>query len=228
MAKMVCRIAKDMGVRFIAHLDTQRLLQRALRRSGLPVAYSKGFNPHAQLSFALALPLGYTSAGEYVTIALEEELSPKDFMRGFAPHLPPGFTLLACGLFNGKPGVSELMHAASYTVALPQPERLEQSIARMLASEEILTEKKGKAGVRSVDIRPMIHGMRAQADALHLCLHTSAGGALSPSLLLPLLLCGTPLEDAPWVARREDLLTQEFTSVLDAAAHDVARAPENA
>ena len=36
--------------KYVSHLDMQRLFARALRRSGLPVKYSSGFNPHINLS----------------------------------------------------------------------------------------------------------------------------------------------------------------------------------
>ena len=45
-------------VRFVSHLDLQRALQRALRRSGLPLAYSQGFHPHPLVSLASALAVG--------------------------------------------------------------------------------------------------------------------------------------------------------------------------
>ena len=37
---------KGIRLRHIGHLDIQRAMMRALRRSGLPVAYSNGYNPH--------------------------------------------------------------------------------------------------------------------------------------------------------------------------------------
>ncbi len=43
---------KGERLRHIGHLDLMRAMQRALRRSGLPVAYSKGFSPHVIVSFA--------------------------------------------------------------------------------------------------------------------------------------------------------------------------------
>ncbi|MBR4019618.1 MAG: TIGR03936 family radical SAM-associated protein [Clostridia bacterium] len=53
--RIIARFNKEDSVRFVSHLDVQRLFQRAFRRADLPVAYSNGFNPHQQLSFATAL-----------------------------------------------------------------------------------------------------------------------------------------------------------------------------
>ena len=51
-------------LRHIGHLDLMRSMQRALRRSNLPISYSQGFNPHILLS--LAAPLAALSAAQYV------------------------------------------------------------------------------------------------------------------------------------------------------------------
>lgn len=56
---MMAVFEKGERLRHIGHLDIQRAVQRALRRSMLPVAYSNGFNPHILLTFASALSTGY-------------------------------------------------------------------------------------------------------------------------------------------------------------------------
>ena len=40
--KAIIQFGKQGRLRFISHLDLQRFMQRALRRTGLPVAYSQG------------------------------------------------------------------------------------------------------------------------------------------------------------------------------------------
>lgn len=227
MIKLICRIAKSGNARYIAHLDTQRVLQRALRRSGVPVAYTQGFNPHAQLSFALALSLGSASAGEYCTLSLAEDMSPAAFFACFAPALPPGFGLAACGVTAGKPTVSEWMHSAEYTVALPDwpPEQvdvLSAAVGALLTQPEIVVEKKGKAGVRQVDIRPQVFSLSAGGNELRMRLYTAADGAITPKHLLPPLLALAGQPDAFWLACREDLFTLDGRSVLIAAATDIA------
>ena len=56
--RAMIRFGKQPRLRFISHLDLQRFFQRALNRTGLPVAYSQGFNPHPLMSFGSALALG--------------------------------------------------------------------------------------------------------------------------------------------------------------------------
>jgi radical SAM-linked protein len=68
--RLVIKYTKEERVKYISHLDFLRLVQRAIRRADIPVAYSQGFNPHPRLSFASALAVGVTSEGEYLDIYL--------------------------------------------------------------------------------------------------------------------------------------------------------------
>jgi radical SAM-linked protein len=57
--------ARDWQARFLSHLDIMRLFGRALRRSGLPVYFTEGFNPKPKVSYeSPPLPMGHTSACE--------------------------------------------------------------------------------------------------------------------------------------------------------------------
>ena len=64
------RFSKTGKIRFIGHRDVARVIERAVRRTGLPVAYSEGFSPRMRMSFGLALPTGYESDGEFVELPL--------------------------------------------------------------------------------------------------------------------------------------------------------------
>ncbi|MFV0413395.1 MAG: TIGR03936 family radical SAM-associated protein [Oscillospiraceae bacterium] len=68
---------------YISHLDLQRAMARALRRSELPVWYSQGFNPHIYMTFALPLPLMQESLVE--TVDCKTEAEDGDFSRYLAP-----------------------------------------------------------------------------------------------------------------------------------------------
>ena len=83
-------------VKYISHLDFMRAVQRALRRAEIPVAYSKGFNPHPRLSFASALAVGTTSEGEYLDIVLEREMDPQILCYRMNEKLPEGIRFLKC------------------------------------------------------------------------------------------------------------------------------------
>lgn len=58
---------------YISLLDLQRVMQRALKRSGLPVWYTQGFNPHIYMTFAAPLSLGQESIAETVDFKTQAE-----------------------------------------------------------------------------------------------------------------------------------------------------------
>lgn len=70
------RYTKLGKIRFTSHRDVARMWERALRRSGMPVAWSEGFSPHPLLSFGLALPTGCESRAEYLDIRLDPAERP--------------------------------------------------------------------------------------------------------------------------------------------------------
>ena len=46
------------NLQYISHLDLQKAMAKVLVRAKAPLWYSKGFNPHAKLIFALPLSVG--------------------------------------------------------------------------------------------------------------------------------------------------------------------------
>ncbi|MGL5085822.1 MAG: TIGR03936 family radical SAM-associated protein, partial [Clostridium sp.] len=70
--RYVIKYTKGAGIKFISHLDLMRTIQRIIRRTDIPMKYSKGFNPHMALSIAQPLSVGVYSDGEYMDIVLAE------------------------------------------------------------------------------------------------------------------------------------------------------------
>lgn len=63
-------------LRFLSHLDITNLLLNLFRRAGLPLTYTRGWNPQPRVQFAPPLPLGYEGKAEIVDVWLCE---PVDF-----------------------------------------------------------------------------------------------------------------------------------------------------
>ena len=72
-------------VKYISHLDLNRCMLRAVRRSGLPAWYTEGFHPHMYLMFPLALSLGAESTCEVMDIRLTEEVPPAEILARLKP-----------------------------------------------------------------------------------------------------------------------------------------------
>jgi len=193
--RITVRFEKGEAVRFLSHLDTQRLLQRALRRARIPLAYSRGFNPHPQLSFATALSVGCTSSAEWLDIKLAEDMQPDELMERVNAALPAGVRILEAHLAaENAPTLSTLMCAVEYHTELFFEEPLsEETIAKEIESfleEPIMVMKKTKSGDKIVDIRPMVlkmelSGLENHTDAkIRLIGRMDAAGSLNADLLL--------------------------------------------
>jgi len=82
-------------MKFISHLDLLRLLQRALRRSGLPLKMTEGFSPHPKLSIARALKLGLESDNEEARAVLKEAVDILQVQRLLNAQLPVGIKIVS-------------------------------------------------------------------------------------------------------------------------------------
>ena len=91
--RMFVVFEKGERLRHIGHLDIMRTMQRALRRSGLPVSYSKGFNPHILLGFASALSVGAVGQNELMEVTLDQEVTSDEFNELLSKALPEDITL---------------------------------------------------------------------------------------------------------------------------------------
>ena len=75
--KLRIRYAKRGRLRFSSTRDFSRALERALRRAGVPMAFSAGFHPHPLISYANAAPTGTASEAEYFEIRVTERVDPE-------------------------------------------------------------------------------------------------------------------------------------------------------
>ena len=71
----------------LRYLDVMRLLERALRRSGLPVSYSGGFHSLPRLQIALALPLGVEAFGEWMDLDFYQSVEPLEIKQKLQKHV---------------------------------------------------------------------------------------------------------------------------------------------
>jgi len=80
-------------MKYISHLDLMRTFTRAMRRAGLPLKITEGFNPHPKLSIKRALKLGLESENEEASIVLNEFVNPQEFKDILQKNLPQGIEI---------------------------------------------------------------------------------------------------------------------------------------
>ncbi len=160
MQKLRLRYAKRGPLRFTSHRDIARAFERALRRAGVPMAYSQGFTPHPKISWIGASPTGVASEAEYVEIQVVERVDPVRLVTRLDAVLPPGLDLLEAVPAAGQGSLTERIEASRWRIELPgvSREQLQDAVDRLLAVEEVQVERLTKQGMRNIDVRPAIVG----------------------------------------------------------------------
>ena len=159
------RFAKRGRLRFVSHRDFQRAFERALRRAGVPIAFSQGFTPHPKVSYAGAAPTAAASEAEYLEIAVTRPCDPDQVGAALDAVLPPGLDVLEV-VPAGPGGLPERLEASSWRIRLPGLEvaAAELAVATFLAAPEVTVERLTKNGVRTLDARSAVVTVGVSAD----------------------------------------------------------------
>ncbi len=148
------------NLRYISHLDLARTWERALRRAGLPMAYSRGYHPRPKMVFAAALPVGCTGAAEVMDVLLTEPMPPRRVLRGLASRLPHGLTVVdVTPVYPRAPALPTLLHGADYECLTETSQPVGEAQSRcqaLLARETIPRVYRAKA----YDLRPLIDDLQ--------------------------------------------------------------------
>jgi radical SAM-linked protein len=151
--------SKGDSVRYISHLDVARAWERALRRAGMPVAYSRGFHPHPKIVFAAALALGYTASAEILDVILAQPMPPRQVIRGLRPQLPAGLAVVdVTPVYLRAPALPTLLQGADYESVIESGLSLDEMQAQcraLLERESLPRTFRGKA----YDLRPLVDGL---------------------------------------------------------------------
>ncbi len=190
---------------YVSLLDLQRVFHRALKRSGLPVWYTEGFNPHIYLAFCSPLPLGQESVCESCDVKTAAEPPyGAAWAAALQPCMPGGITVTGAAAAVHKAGE---VAAARYAITLPAAAA--PALAAYNAAGSVPAEKKTKRGARVVELKAAVPALSWQGRGDTLRLETtlpcaSDGENLNPALLLGALqtLAGEAgAAFAPWQCR---------------------------
>ncbi|WP_275414323.1 TIGR03936 family radical SAM-associated protein [Asanoa ishikariensis] len=148
------RYAKRGPLRFTSHRDFARAFERALRRAGVPIAFSQGFTPHPKISYASAAPTGTGSEAEYLEIGLQQVVDPAWVVTALDAALSPGLDVLDAVEASGE-SLADRIDASRWRLELPGVTDAAASDAatRFWDSSEVLVERQTKQGRRTFDTR---------------------------------------------------------------------------
>jgi radical SAM-linked protein len=170
------RYAKRGRLRFASHRDFQRAFERALRRAGVPMAYSAGFSPHPKVSYAGAAPTGTSSEAEYLEIGVVEQVDPDLVAKALDAALPPGLDVVEVVEARGG-SLADRLTGAVWQLELRGVDAATASaaVAVLLAHEEVEVQRRTKSGIRSFDARAAI-------VALTVCAADAAPGTTAQAM----------------------------------------------
>lgn len=199
MNRLRVRFRRGDSVKFISHLDIIRLWHRALRRAGIDIAYSEGFNPHPRISLAAPLALGVTSEAELMDIFTNRHISPHSFTSLLERQLPPGIEILqVCLVAPTMPALQSQVRFAEYNVDVAgKADDVTAAIASLLAKESLLWQHQRDTGTRSYDLRPLVDDLwlgewRNGGGAIGMRLRCDSNGSGRPEQVVKALGLGEP------------------------------------
>jgi radical SAM-linked protein len=162
--KLRIRYAKRGRLRFTSHRDFGRAFERAVRRAGIPISYSSGFNPHPRISYANASPTGAASEAEYLEISVAAECDPAGVLQALDTALPAGLDILE--VIVAPPGaLADRLEAGVWSVELPgvSAAAAEAAVREFLARPTVEVERMTKRGMRSFDARGAVVSLSVRA-----------------------------------------------------------------
>ena len=137
-----------------------RAIERAARRTGLPVAFSAGFTPHPKISYAGAVPTGVASEAEYFEIGLTSPCAPGDVRDRLDAALPAGLDVLdVLDVAEVRAGsLTDDLQVSEWRVTLPgeRDDVVAAACREFMAASQVEVERLTAKGIRHVDARAAV------------------------------------------------------------------------
>ncbi len=192
---------------YISHLDLQRVMSRALRKSGIPVWYSQGFNPHIYMSFSLPLPLAQQSLCESVDVKTESEEDLSVYKDALNSALPRGIRVL-----DIAPPVytADKITQCKYEITYPQTQDVKSAIIGYNAAESAVVCRKTKRSEQDFDLKSVLYEIGDEMlvqGTNGICVRLPAGGNIN---INPVLLAGFLSENFGLDAKMASIIRMEI------------------
>lgn len=203
--------------KFISHLDTVRCITRAMKRACVPIWFTEGFNPHAFLTFAMPLSLGFESLCETVDFRLMEETDLNELAERLNNALPVDITVKEIYVYETSPND---IRWAEYKIIFNNPDKLlSRQAEKILSSDEIMVLKKSKKGrnkvEKEVNIKEHIKSFELSEENGKLILNTVLSSGTSVNIN-PMLLIGALVKNTATDEQDVDIIkVQSYTENME-------------
>ncbi len=159
------KYTKTGRMKFLSHLDFMTLVHRSAVRAGVPIAFSRGFNPHPKIAFGPALPVGIESQAEYLDMDTDALVDLPGLVRDLNEIMPQGISFLEARVVpRTAPSLSGSIGKYEYECVVPArfARELDDRVRAFLALPEVvIIREKG-----SRDIRPCIQSIKVKDQAV--------------------------------------------------------------
>lgn len=214
------KFVKVGNLQYISHLDLQRTFNRVIKRSGIPVWYTKGFNPHMKLVFSSPLSIGSESVCEYLDLSMQGDISCEEIMDRLNRELTDELRITAAYIADRK--FADIAWA-DYTIEMlteKAGDELALGVEALFAKAPLNMIKSTKSGDKEIDIIPLIRKLSAYYDnekgtvVIKTRLSAVSTNFLNPEMLITAMkqklgvLCGDPSIECYRILR-EDLLDEK-------------------
>ncbi len=191
MKNVRLRFKKEDECRYISHLDLVRCMNRAVKKSKLPIWYTEGFNPHPLLSFPLPLSLGMEGERECLDVKLEDMVKETEIISKLNENLPQGIRITEVNIPVKK---AKDIAFALYELKITSENdeinvsQIAENLQTLLKMEEIIVEKKTKSGQKNINISPDIQmyivGEKDNYVKVRVALSAGSEKNINPNLLV--------------------------------------------
>jgi len=180
-------------LKYISHLDINRVMLRMVRRAHIDVWFTEGFNRHPYINFALPLSLGFESESEAVDMRINDDMSDDEIMQRLSAVAPDGMKITAVKEPVKK--FSEIAYA-DFTVKINR--ECSNELKSFLAQPEILVDKTTKkGGTRQIDLKQKIKKYSVESaegnTILNITLPAGSQDNINPNLILNAFSADLPI-----------------------------------
>ncbi len=184
--KFRLRFEKAGVLRLLSHHDLMRVLERMLRRAGLPFKSTAGFHPGPRVVFAQSLPLGVVGRDEVVELELTESRDSADVLSGLNTQAPDGLRFNRATVVPMK--TTAMPRRIVYSLPLPAG-RIEETAAACAAllSQDAVWVERVRPNPKGLNIRRYLRAAGVRDNTLTLDLWVTTTGTARADELLRLL-----------------------------------------
>ena len=180
------RFRKTGDLQYISHLDLQRVMSRVLIRSGVPIWFTQGFNPHPKMVFGMPLSVGAQSECEYLDVKIDRKISLSEILERLNAEVTREMHFKAAYYPSSK--LSDIA-LVKYVIEISEP-RIDSALAeetvKLLTASPLIMMKRTKSGEKEVDVTSFIKNVSVSAEKALKVTVTLAGGegSLNPEMLV--------------------------------------------